>query len=209
MSSVSEDYADLFCELFDRLDPAQFHAEGEAWMADAKVAATAAEVERAALDGEPVAALDGGRETFATLLGLDAALAHANPLLGGPAPPALTEYALRYAESGRLDSGAVAGALLPRFARPGRRGQLPDDLADGFGSVVRVDSAGWEACDHTALPARSRLTRPEREAGLRVATAAMIRDPGELNGRWRSAPGCGSTGSIPPIRSPRGRGWRR
>jgi predicted amidohydrolase len=177
---VSADYADLFCELFDRLDPAQFHAEGEAWIADAKVAAIAAGVEQAALDGEPVATPDGGGETFAILLGLDAALAHANPLFGEAAPPALTEYALRYAESGRLDSGALPGALLPRFARPGRRGQLPDDLAGAFGSVVRVTSAGWDACDHAALPARSRLTRPEREAGLRLATAPMIRDPGEL-----------------------------
>ena len=100
-----------------------------------------------------------------------------------PPPPALTEYALRYAESGRLDSGAVPGALLPRFARPGRRGQLPDDLADAFGSVVRVNSADWDACDHAALPARSRLTRPEREAGLRVATAPMIREPDELE--WK------------------------
>jgi predicted amidohydrolase len=177
---VSDDHADRFCELFDRLDAAQFHAEGEAWMADAEVAGTAARVEQAVLDGEPVPAPDGGRETFAVLLGLDAALAHANPLLGAAAPPALTECALRYAESGRFDSGAVPGALLPRFARPGRRGQLPDDPADAFGSVVRVGAAGWEACDHIALPARSRLTRPEREAGLRVATAPMIREPDEL-----------------------------
>jgi predicted amidohydrolase len=175
-----EDYSDRFCELFDRLDPAQFHAEGEAWMADANVAATAAGIERAALDGDPVEVPDSGRQTFAILLGLDAALAHANPLSGGAAPSPLTEYALRYAESGRLDSGALPGALLPRFARPGRRGQLPDDLADAFGSVVRVDSARWDACDHAVLPARSRLTRPEREAGLRVATAPMIREPDEL-----------------------------
>src|SRR4051794_32330140 len=123
---MSEDYADLFCELFDRLDPAQFLTEGEAWMVDAEVVTTAARIGQAALGGEPVAAPDGGRETFAVLLGLDAALAHANPLVGEVAPPALTEYVLRYAESGRLDSGAVPGALLPRFARPGRRGQLPD-----------------------------------------------------------------------------------
>jgi predicted amidohydrolase len=177
---VSEDYADLFCELFDRLDPAEFSAEGEAWLGDPKVAATAAGVEQAALDGEPIAAPDGGRQTFAVLLGLDAALGHANPLFGVAAPPALTEYALRYAESGRLDSGALPGALLPRFARPGRRGQLPDDLADAFGSVVRVNAADWDACDHAALPARSRLTRPDREASLRVATAPMIREPDEL-----------------------------
>jgi hypothetical protein len=179
LSSVSTDYADLFCELFDRLDPAEFHAEGEGWMADAEVATTMARVEQAALEGAPVTAPDGGRETFAVLLGLDAALAHANPVLGGGA---VTEYALRYAEAGRLDSGAVPGALLPRFARPGRRGQLPDDLADAFGAVVRVRAADWDACDHVALPARSRLTRREREAGLRVATAPLIREPDEM--RW-------------------------
>jgi predicted amidohydrolase len=175
-----KDHADLFCELFDRLDAAEFHAAGETWMRDSEVEAAATEAERAALAGEPVATHEGGRLTFAVLLGLDAALAHANPVLGGPAPPALTEYALRFAESGRFDSGALPGALLPRFARPGRRGQLPDDLADAFGSVVRVSAAQWDACDHTALPARCRLTRPEREAGLRVATVPMFRDPDEL-----------------------------
>ena len=180
---MSEEYADYFCELFDRLDPSEVHAEGAAWMGDATVAATAAAVEQAALGGEPVGAPEGGRQTFAVLLGLDAALAQANPLLGAAAPPALTEYALRYAESGRFDSGAVPGALLPRFARPGRRGQLPDDLADAFGSVVRVSSADWGTCDHIALPARSRLTRLEREAGLRVATTPMIREPDELE--WK------------------------
>ena len=45
--------------------------------------------------------------------------------------------------------------------------------------MVRAQ-ADWDACDHAALPARSRLTRPEREAGLRVATAPMIREPDEL-----------------------------
>ncbi|HKG35352.1 MAG TPA: hypothetical protein VKA89_02820 [Solirubrobacterales bacterium] len=178
---MSQDYADLFCALFDRLAPTEFHATGEAWVADPSVADTAAEVERAALAGEPVAAPDEGRPTFAVLLGLDAALAHVNPLLAEAPPAALTEYALRYAESGRLDSGARPGALLPRFARPGRRGQLPDDLGDAFASVVRVGAAAWTACDHAALPARSRLTRRDREAGLRVATVPMIREPDELN----------------------------
>ena len=150
------------------------------WMGDAEVAATAAAVEQAALDGEPVAAPAAGRQTFAVLLGLDAAFAHVNPLLGAAAPQALTEYALRYAESGRLDSGALPGALLPRFARPGRRGQLPDDMADAFGAVIRVNSTERDACNHVWLPSRSRLTRPEREAGLRVATTAMVREPDEL-----------------------------
>src|SRR5262245_55159885 len=109
---MSQDYADLFCALFDRVDAADFHVAGPTWLGDAEVAATAADVERSALDGEAVQAPDGARETFAVLLGLDGALAHASPLFGAAAPPALTEYALRYAESGRFDSGGAPGALL-------------------------------------------------------------------------------------------------
>src|SRR4051812_35379715 len=150
-------------------------------MTDPEVAATAAATERAGLAGEPVAEAEPGRPTFATLLGLDAAFAHVNPLQAGTAPPALTEYALRYAETGCFDSGARPGALLPRFARPGRRGQLPDSPADAFAFVVRVDAVNWGLCDRAALPARSRLTRAQREVGLRVATAPMIRAPDELD----------------------------
>lgn len=173
---VNEDYANLFCGLFDGIDAADFRANGESWLLDRGLQAEAAEVEAAALAGDPVEV----RHPFAALLGLDAALARANPLIGGPAPPALTEYALRYVETGRFDSGAGPGALLPRFARPGRRGQLPEDLADAFGAVVRVQKADWDACDHAVLPGHARLTRPDREAGLRVATAPMIREPDEL-----------------------------
>jgi predicted amidohydrolase len=173
---VSEDYADRFCELYDGIAAADFDAHGESWLLDPTMQAAAAEVEAAALNGEPL----GARHPFAALLGLDSALAHANPLLGGPAPPALSEYALRYAESGRFDSGAGPGALLPRFVRPGRRGQLPEDLAEAFGAVVRVRQADWDACDHATLPGHARLTRPDREGGLRVAAAPMIREPDEL-----------------------------
>ena len=30
-----EDYADLFCELFDGLDPVEFRSAGESWIRDA------------------------------------------------------------------------------------------------------------------------------------------------------------------------------
>src|SRR4051812_48526823 len=80
---MSQDYADLFCELFDRLDPAAFRADGERWLAEAQ--ATADAVEQAALAGAPVA--PGADEVFGALLGLDAALAHANPLSGTAARP--------------------------------------------------------------------------------------------------------------------------
>ena len=174
---MSPDYANLFCELFDSIDPADFRAE---WIIDERVAKIATETERAVLAGSDVATATNGREAFAVLLGLDAAFAHVNPLLAETPPPALAEYALRYAEAASLDSGALPGALLPRFARPGRRGQAAEDLSDAFGSVVRVSASAWDVCDHAALPARSRFSRAEREEGLRIATAPMIRDPGEM-----------------------------
>jgi predicted amidohydrolase len=177
MRQVTIDHADLFCELFDRIEPADFRANGESWLLDPAIQAEREQAEAAALAGEAIEP----RHPFAALLGLDDALARANPLIGAPAPPALTEYALRYAESGRFDSGEQPGALLPRFARPGRGGQLPHDLADAFGSLVRVQPDDWDACQHATLPAHARLTRPDREPCLRVATAPMIREPDELH----------------------------
>ena len=63
---------------------------------------------------EPVAAPDGGRQTFAVLLGLDAALAHANPLSrrGRPARPHRVRAPLR-------------GVGPPRLRRPSRRPPAP------------------------------------------------------------------------------------
>jgi predicted amidohydrolase len=187
------DCADLFCELFDGLSESQFRSGGESWAMDRTVLDLAHEVEEDALGGTLDAAdlrrrieatPDGERPRlrFAFLKGLDAALGEANPLLAYDGPPAVAEYALRYVEGGRLDSGAFPGGLLPRFATPGRRGQLPEDLADAFGSVVRVPADAWAACDHVTLPAHARLTRVDRRAGLRIGTTPLIRDPDEL--RW-------------------------
>ena len=186
------DYADLFCEAFDGMPPAEFRAKGEAWLTGPGVDAAASDVEERACAGtlDPAAererlaaapADERGSMAFALLRGLDAALAHANPLSGGVPPPGLEEHALRYAESGRLDSGAAAGALVPRFARPGRRSQLPDDLADAFAAVIRVRAADWDACEHRTLPAHARLSRADRAGGLRLAAAPMIREPDELH----------------------------
>jgi predicted amidohydrolase len=185
---VTEDCADLFCELFDAMSPAEFRAGGaESWLSDERVRELALEVEAAAVDGTLDAgalraSIEAGEATarFAALAGLDAALAHAVPSAGGPVPPALSEPALRYAERGRLDSGALPGGLIPRFARPGRGGQLPSEPGEAFGAVVRVGEAEWAACDHHSLPVHARLSRPDREGGLRVATAPLIREPDEL-----------------------------
>src|SRR3954453_13285939 len=96
---VNDDCADLFCELFDGLGLAEFRSAGEGWIGDARVPAIAAEVEAEALDGalnaaaalervERASTEERARLGFALLLGLDAALAYANPLLAGATPPA-------------------------------------------------------------------------------------------------------------------------
>jgi hypothetical protein len=112
MSQVCPDYADLFCALFDGIDAAEFRANREAWLAEPQVHEIAAQVEAAMLAGDWVTV----HHPFAALLCIDAAFARVNPLLSGPAPGVLSEFALRYAEAGRFDSGRGPGALLPRFA---------------------------------------------------------------------------------------------
>jgi predicted amidohydrolase len=186
------DLADLFCELSDGIAAADMHAQAEGWMRDRDVAGLAADVGAAALEGRLDAAAERARvagagddarvrTAFAVLSGIDAAFAHATPLTATRPPPALAEYVMRYAETGRLDSGALPGALLPRFARRGRAGQLPDDLTDAFGSVVRVPAIHWDACEHEVLPAHARLSASERGAALRVGATPLIADPDELS----------------------------
>lgn len=186
---VSGDLADAFCALYDQIDRASFRRAAERWHVDAALRAVGAEVERAALDGRlDLAELlrrcqgDGARG-YAGARGLDAALAHVNPASAAIPPGPLEEYALRYAETGRLDSGGVGGGLLPRFVRPGREGQLPDELREAFTAVVRVAAGEWDACAHVMLPAWARLQRPDRERGVRIATTPLIADPDELE--WR------------------------
>lgn len=178
--------ADLFCALYDATDGMAFRRSVERWDRDRNLTALAAEVERETLAGSLDVAARWRRarddeHRYGVLRGLDAAFASANPALSAVPPQALAGPALRYAAEGRLDSGAIGGALLPRFAGGGRRGQLPDDLAGAFGAVVRVPQADWVACDHATLPAWARLTRPDRETGLRVATTPFIADPDELH----------------------------
>jgi predicted amidohydrolase len=189
LCQVSSDLADAFCALYDRSDRAGFRRAAERWHVDAALRAEAAEVERAALEGRlDVAELcrrcqDDAAPRYAAARGLDAALAHVNPASAAIPPAPLEEYALRYAETGRLDTGARGGGLLPRFVRPGREGQLPDELREAFTAVVRVPGGEWEACAHVVLPPWARLQPPDRERGLRIATTPLIADPDELE--WR------------------------
>ena len=179
------DVADLFCVLYDALDGLTFRRSVERWSSAPALLSLSADVEQGALAGtlEPGALsrrADADDRRYAVLRGLDAALSAVNPAMSGVPPPALAGLAGRYASEGRLDTGAAEGALLPRFASAGRRGQLPDDLADAFAAVVRVPKPDWDACDHAMLPAWARLTRSDRESGLRIAATPFIADPDEM-----------------------------
>jgi predicted amidohydrolase len=187
IGQVSQDPADLLCAAYDGIPAMTFRTSVGRWDRDPDLERLAAAAASAAVEGDAAALARAAEHEspaarYALVRGLDRALAHANPLLAGVAPPALAPVALRYARTGRLDTGAAGGALLPRFASGGRRGQLPDALQDALGSVVRVPAAAWAACDHVTLPARSRLSRSDREGGLGVGATPLIADPREL--RW-------------------------
>jgi hypothetical protein len=164
------------------LDPAQFHAEGEVWIADAKLAGTAAAFEQAALGGQPVATPNGGRQTFAILRDLDAPWptpTRCSAQLPRPPSPNTRSATQSQAAPTRVPSPALSSPLRPSgpprptARRPSRRLRLCD--ARQLSQLERLRSR------HTAGPLP--LTRPEREAGLRVATAPMIREPDELESK--------------------------
>ena len=180
-----DDPADLLCAAYDTIPRTAFRASIEHWEGDPSLDAVSARVEAAALaggnaDAARLVATGDDAARYAVVRGLDRALTHVNPLTSGVPPPALAALALRHARDGRLDTGAAGGALLPRVASGGRRGQLAEDLAGALGAVVRVPPADWAACDHAVLPPWARLTRADREHGLRIAATPMIADPDEL-----------------------------
>ena len=190
MSSISQlfphDPADLLCAAYDAIPRTVFRTSIERWDDEPALDALSERVEAAALSGATAEAArlvaDGDDAArYAVVRGLDRALARVNPLVAGVPPPSLAPLAMRHARHGRLDSGAAGGALLPRVANGGRRGQLAESLADALGAVVRVPPAEWAACEHAVLAPWARLTRADRERGLRIAATPMIADPAELD----------------------------
>jgi predicted amidohydrolase len=181
---------DLFAELYDELDEAVFRSKVGEWSADGFLqsvsAAIAADVRAGRSGAEPaklrIRLLNHGAEAmrFAILRGLDMAFAAVNPMLaGGPPPPALAALDLQVAATGRLDSGARGGAVLPRLVEQAA-GQVPDHPRDAFRSVVRVPPHFWNRARHMALPAQLVFTAPEVKAGVKAACCPLIEDPDEM-----------------------------
>ena len=156
------DPADIFCRLYDGLSDRAM-ARDRSWERNGHLRAFSIEVEARAQELD----LDDGwlrgalaaveRRTgegptaaqWAAARGIDRALALSNPAIGPPpGPPATALKALideRYDRSGRLDSGAVRGALLPKFVESARRGEQTASRAQAFSAVHRVPAEAWES----------------------------------------------------------------
>ncbi|MFI0355119.1 hypothetical protein [Actinomadura sp. 9N407] len=152
--------ADLFIRLYDALPDHLFQGwTATMWYDDARVRRQAQEISEIVLAlgrldpemTEEIVEADGDRGRFAILLGLDGALAHANPYGPYHDAPAMTGALVTYLTEGRLNSHEREGALLPRCAFPGRpRGRRTK--AEFFG-VHRVPPQEWARVEHRVLPA--------------------------------------------------------
>jgi hypothetical protein len=194
VSTLSTDPADLFTQLYDDLDrrmeaPLQPSVAME-WLTDELVEEVASWIEGSAviegqLDPEgishsieqvedPDEPEEAERRIFAILCGLDRAFAHINPHTATYDQGALRHLAVRYAERGRFNSPATRGALLPRYAFPGRLVVVPESLSEFFTSVVRVPPPAWAFARHAVIPNRSDFGRLDRQRGLRVGCAPVM-----------------------------------
>jgi hypothetical protein len=135
IETLSDDPADLFCQLYDILDEAEIRSGATGgWATDRELRALTLRIESAALEGrlgdqlvrQMIADAEGGTGAgeqglvWAVLRGLDRALQEAVISIAPrvtaerPAAPGLEAARLRYEDSGRLDSNEVGGALLPK-----------------------------------------------------------------------------------------------
>ena len=165
-------------------------------------------VEQAALDGEPVAAPDGGRET--------------SPSCSASTPPSPTPTRCS-ARPPRPPSPSTRSATRSQAASTPVPFPAPSSPASPARAAAANCPTTWPTPSARCARQLGRLGRlrsrrpagalPPDPAGARGrpprSHRPMIREPDELEWRWRSAPGCASIGSILPIASPRGRGWRR
>ncbi len=189
------DAADLFCEIYDRFEATRLTPRDvDNWLTDEQVIdiASMAEgqvVEQGSLDKDEVweridMAEDRDRRRYAYLQGIDNALLHAHPHVSSFDRAGLTAVAARYVETGRFNTSATPGALLPRFAFP-TEGLAAEDLAGTLIAVVRVPSPAWDRTDHMVIPSRSDFQRRDRERGVVFGCVPFLEHVGDLE--WSCA----------------------
>lgn len=199
---LSSDPADLFCQLYDTLTDAGMSRD-RAWRRNAHLEALTAETRGNAMTLElhprwmgtrlrEVEQRTGEGPTavrWAAARGIDQALAACHTVTGTPAgegerSPLEQRVRQRYAATGRFDSGEVPGALLPKFADAGRRGEATVSRAQAFATVHRVPAEAWDSDDVDFRRVRSKhqpiVRRRENRPGIVVACVPMLESLEEL-----------------------------
>jgi predicted amidohydrolase len=186
---VEVDAADLFCRLYDdfetpHLDPYLV----DDWLTDLRIQDIASftegqVVETGTLDSEEVQATieladdEADKRRFAYLQGIDQALLQAHPHTRSHDSGGLTKIATRYLQTGKFNTDAAPGALLPRFAFPREREEeAAERLADALVSVVRVPAETWEKTEHVRVRPESDFNRLNRERGVVFGCVPFVED---------------------------------
>jgi hypothetical protein len=182
-SRFPRDPGDLFAILYDGLNDQDFESTAaEVWPLDDWVQTVRDEVTREVLatGGVEPAWVEvairqrGAQGRFAVAWGLDRALDYASPYSGLRADEHLYAIVRRHAETGRVDSGAVPGAVLFGCSFPGR--PLTHARRDTVFSLVRVDAAMWATIDLVRIPSETDVIlggTPEWDELLRIAHAPV------------------------------------
>jgi predicted amidohydrolase len=198
---MNTDAADLFCEIFDQFEaPSLDPHEVDSWMTNPQVMDISAFTEgqvpdTGTLDADEVwstieNAEDVDQRRFAYLQGIDNALLHAHPHTASHDSAGLTAIASRYARTGKLNTNATPGALLPRYAFPAEDDLLTvENLADAMTSVVRVSPGAWAQTDHLTIPRRSDFHRLHRERGVVFGCVPFLEKFAELDWEVRQVGG--------------------
>jgi predicted amidohydrolase len=200
---LSTDPADLFCQLYDRLEDRDV-AEDRRWLQSDHLSALTAEVKAMALGlqlepgwieqrlREVVQRSGEGEQAacWAAARGLDRAFAHCNPRTAAPASTGRDRrfrdlIGDRYERLGRFDEGdEVAGVLLPKLTGTGRAGETTASRGQAFAFVHRVAPDIWssEEVDFGPLGGRRDVLPATRDGrqGLVVACVPLLESLDEL-----------------------------
>ncbi|MEU3335860.1 hypothetical protein ACWCQ1_05750 [Streptomyces sp. NPDC002144] len=193
---LSTDPADLFVILYDLLPEERFRAdEAIDWLRDSTVLGIADHVCKQVLGsgrvtgrlaGDIVREVDthGHLGMFAVLVGLDWALAAANPFSPGFDEPAMAWLSVRYIRHNRLNNPhETTGLLLPRCARPGKVMAEWENKADFF-NVHRVTPDDCRQIRLGRIPSRNDPAF-STEQPISLGSVPLLEKYSDLEFEWR------------------------
>lgn len=191
MSSSSQvlppDPADAFAFLYDTAprDPFRNPTRIERWRRDTHFGSLRNAVREAVWWGSPLAPFVDGlvhssdpeRGHVAIVVGIDDAFSDIHP--GRPVPGRLPKHVARYHAEARFSTDATAGAVVPRFVRPGAEPVGPASLDALLDALFRIPPDPWAA--HRLQRLDLSFDAGELTTGPLVACAPMIGHLDELD----------------------------